>query len=533
VLTKQTMADLEERPSKIRKLDPISTDKNGSLDEITVSGIEGLIGDQGADPSLRASKASTLALTEDDERIMAKELQGLSKNQLKRIKKKEEWEAGREHRKAKRKEREKEKKARKAEERAVVQKEAGEAAASAPALPQRGRPRPTLVPVTLLLDCDFDELMTNKEIISLASQLTRCYSSNRGAPYKAHLAISSFTGQLKQRFETVLANHHQGWKGVMFTEDDFVTAAETAHAAMCSSTRGQLVGALAGSAFAFNTPQQPNPDAIILEQHPEAGAHGAGDNMPKQNIPGQEKQPPEDASSTANPLGGKPSGVKNGNIENGTETEGISPNRSLRVELAANSELPEASEGKHLRSTNSPQQEPISQESAGVRSSDILGESCTSAPEKNSKSDPSPSKPSVIYLTSDSPHTLDILVPYTSYVIGGLVDKNRHKGVCFKRACMRHIPTAKLPIGEYMTMQSRSVLATNHVVEIMVRWLEHGDWAKAFTEVIPKRKLAKLKTGAGGCDEEGDEDAGDSPADHLDANGEVEETRDGKEDMAD
>jgi tRNA (guanine9-N1)-methyltransferase len=503
------MADLEERPSKIRKLNSIDTDKNDSLDEIIASGIEGPIGEQ-------------------------KELKGFSKSQLKKIKRKEEWEARREHRKAKRKGREKEKKARKAVERAIVQKEASATVIPAPVPPQRNHPRSTLVPVTLLLDCAFDELMTDKEIVSLASQLTRCYSSNRGAPYKAHLAVSSFTGQLKQRFETVLANYHQGWKGVEFTEDDFITAAETAHVAMCSSTGGQLAGALAGSTSTFNMLQRLDSDALMLEQPDEAGAHepldGAGDKTSKQNIPGQGKEALEDTSSTANPPDGKPSDVKNGNTENGTETEGIYPKLSLRVEPAADTELPEVPEEEYLRKTNSPQQELISQESAGVKSSGISGTSYAFAFEKNVNGDPPPSKPSIVYLTSDSPHTLDVLAPYTSYIIGGLVDKNRHKGVCFKRACARYIPTAKLPIGKYMTMQSRSVLATNHVVEIMVRWLEHGDWARAFTEVIPKRKLAKPRADVGGCDK-GDGDASGPPTNHLGAD-EVKKTRDGNEDMA-
>jgi tRNA (guanine9-N1)-methyltransferase len=118
--------------------------------------------------------------------------------------------------------------------------------------------------------------------------------------------------------------------------------------------------------------------------------------------------------------------------------------------------------------------------------------------------------PSIVYLTSDSPHTLERLSPNTSYIIGGIVDKNRHKGLCYKRACERGIPTAKLPIGEYMTMQSRTVLAVNHVVEIMLKWLVTGDWGEAFLSVIPKRKEAKLKVKKGegnqGEEEESDEE---------------------------
>jgi len=44
-----------------------------------------------------------------------------------------------------------------------------------------------------------------------------------------------------------------------------------------------------------------------------------------------------------------------------------------------------------------------------------------------------------------------------------------------------------------MEMASRFVLATNHVNEIMLKWLECGDWGEAFVQVIPKRKGGKLK----------------------------------------
>jgi tRNA (guanine9-N1)-methyltransferase len=121
-------------------------------------------------------------------------------------------------------------------------------------------------------------------------------------------------------------------------------------------------------------------------------------------------------------------------------------------------------------------------------------------------------QPKLVYLSSDSPNTLTTLSPYTTYVIGGIVDKNRYKGLCYKRACEAGIPTAKLPIGEYMEMQSRSVLTVNHVMEIMIRWLETGDWGEAFLKVIPKRKEAKLRGKGRGRDKEenGEEEAKDA-----------------------
>ncbi|KAL1602776.1 tRNA (guanine(9)-N(1))-methyltransferase [Paraconiothyrium brasiliense] len=100
----------------------------------------------------------------------------------------------------------------------------------------------------------------------------------------------------------------------------------------------------------------------------------------------------------------------------------------------------------------------------------------------------------VVYLSAESDNTLERLKPNSTYIIGGLVDKNRHKGLCYKRALDRGIKTAKLPIGEFLQMDSRKVLVTNHVLEIMLKWLEHDDWGKAFIEVLPKRKGGVLKT---------------------------------------
>ncbi|KAJ2968767.1 hypothetical protein NUW58_g10148 [Xylaria curta] len=119
---------------------------------------------------------------------------------------------------------------------------------------------------------------------------------------------------------------------------------------------------------------------------------------------------------------------------------------------------------------------------------------------KKAKSAPTPEPEaedvdkSIVYLTADSPYTLDRLEPNTCYVIGGIIDKNREKGLCYRIAREKNVRTAKLPIGEYMVLQHRHVLATNHVIEIMLKWLETGDWGSAFMSVIPTRKGGKLKT---------------------------------------
>ena len=303
----------------------------------------------------------------------------MSKNKLKKLKRDQEWEANRERRKAKRKEKVKEKKKRKRAAQSgnvsagpMLPNLSDNAAAHSNNICKKRENRfthPIQLPITIVLDCGFDELMSEKERKSLGAQITRCYSDNQKAPFKAHLVISSFGGLLKERFDDILSGQYSLWKGVRFLEDGFYEAAEQANEWMKGTHGGKLLGALA-----------------------------------------HEKSP----SSTD-----------------------------------------EDQEAREL-----------------------------------------------VYLTSDSPHTLTQLKPYSTYVIGGLVDRNRHKGICYKRAMDRGVKTAKLPISDYMQMNSRFVLATNHVSEIMLRWMELGDWGKAFLQVIPKRKGGTLKSGPAKGEEE-------------------------------
>ena len=296
----------------------------------------------------------------------------LSKNQQKKLKRDQEWEAGREARKAKRKEKVKEKKLQKRAAREEATYVVPQGPKNSPHVYKNlqsigtgsgtPKPRPSVqLPVTFIIDCGFDNLMNDKERKSLGSQITRSYSDNHKAPYQAYLAISSFGGHLKERFESVLSGNYRSWKSVQFLEADFVQAAERAKSWMLGEQGGKMAG--------------------VFEKY--------------------------------DPL------------------------------------------------------EPINQDSA------VKGE--------------------IVYLSSDSPSVLTELRPYSTYIIGGLVDRNRHKGVCYKAAMGKGIKTAKLPIGDYMQMTSRFVLATNHVAEIMLRWLEVGDWGQAFLQVIPKRKGGTLK----------------------------------------
>ncbi|XP_065367982.1 tRNA methyltransferase 10 homolog A [Calliphora vicina] len=99
----------------------------------------------------------------------------------------------------------------------------------------------------------------------------------------------------------------------------------------------------------------------------------------------------------------------------------------------------------------------------------------------------------IVYLTSESDTVLETLEPTKVYCIGGLVDHNHHKNYCHDKATREGLQTARLPLGEYVDMKTRTVLTTFHVFEILVRVAEGKSWADAILQTIPPRKGAKLK----------------------------------------
>jgi tRNA (guanine9-N1)-methyltransferase len=370
--------DSEERPSKMRKLEPADGEvamQETEHDAIpdTTNGDAPVIAENG-----EVQPANNNASEE------ATEAPKISKNQLKKQRRLDKWEAGREGRKVKRKEKAKERKERKRE---AWKDEHADEDGNVPPMPPSRLPRRfagngTQMPITVIFDCDFEELMYDHELKSLGLQITRCYSDNRKAKYRAHLALSSFNGKMKERFNGILAQQYTSWKGFRFFEEDFVAVAEKSKEWMKGPQGGEVAGALQ-----------------------QSQSEGAKDEQ--------------------------------------TTTEGA----------------------------------------------DEEGE--------------------IVYLSAESENVLTHLKPNGTYIIGGLVDKNRHKGICHRRAVERGIKTAKLPIKEYLEMRDRQVLVTNHVHEILLKWMECGDWGQAFMDVMPKRKGGKLKGDGGenGADQDsGDED---------------------------
>ncbi|KAJ3616949.1 hypothetical protein Zmor_008921 [Zophobas morio] len=121
----------------------------------------------------------------------------------------------------------------------------------------------------------------------------------------------------------------------------------------------------------------------------------------------------------------------------------------------------------------------------------------------------------LVYLTGDSPNILIDLDPKSVYIIGGLVDHNRHKGLTLRRAESCGIRHACLPIAEHLKLSSSKVLTVDQgtscmkgesfglktvlycflVFKILVEFQNCNDWLGALLAVVPSRKLLRLNSG--------------------------------------
>lgn len=176
----------EERPSKIRKLEHGAAELEPVVGSL--SPVKGTT-EQNDSKSVHEEILPTNSV-KDSDTALESNVEGnhstpkISKNQLKKQRRFERWEAGREDRKVKRKEKIKAKKERRREEwRQTQDDQDGDATAIAkPTKTQNIKDSiGTQVPITVIFDCDFEKLMFDSELKSLGHQITRGYSDNRKA----------------------------------------------------------------------------------------------------------------------------------------------------------------------------------------------------------------------------------------------------------------------------------------------------------------------------------------------------------------
>ncbi|PNS21240.1 hypothetical protein CAC42_1019 [Sphaceloma murrayae] len=439
----------EERPTKLRKLDndaslSANTEQNSSIPPNPPTTV---VANPPTAPSAPDPSGTTPRTNLKDPILSALSVQnpGLSKNQLKKLRRQQQWDAQAPLRREKRKaEVQRKREAKRAARDSLIASGLDPSALHK----NSSRPRPTQLPVTFLIDCGFDGLMHDGERNSLGAQITRAYSDNKVARWRCHLAVSGWGGKLRERFEVVLRGHYKGWKGVRFCEEGFPDVVRMAEGWMKEAEGGRVKGP--------------------FEKY-------LGDQM---------------AGGTGN-AGADAEAGSNGDVVEGSTTD------VGTTQIGQDAKVGDAADASN--GTNAKSHRP----DAATRLANRAHEDAVAARLR--------AEGEIVYLTTESPDTLTELKPYSTYIIGGIVDKNREKGICYKRACEAGIKTARLPIGDFLEMQSRKVLATNHVVEIMLKWLEYEDWGKAFLEVIPKRKGGQLKgqKKKGQHDDEDDDDDDD------------------------
>ena len=101
-------------------------------------------------------------------------------------------------------------------------------------------------------------------------------------------------------------------------------------------------------------------------------------------------------------------------------------------------------------------------------------------------------KSDFVYLTPDSPNNIETFDPSKVYIIGGIVDHNQKKGVCYERALEQGIAHGKFPIKENISLGDYSTtLTTNNCVSLILKFIETQEWRSALEAVLPKRKTAK------------------------------------------
>ena len=98
-------------------------------------------------------------------------------------------------------------------------------------------------------------------------------------------------------------------------------------------------------------------------------------------------------------------------------------------------------------------------------------------------------KQKIFYLSADSENEINDLNKDFTYIIGGIVDRNKYKLLSYNKAKKLGINHGKFPIGEYLNLNSSKVLTTNHTFAILNEFNLKNDWKEAFLSVIPKRKF--------------------------------------------
>jgi len=106
-------------------------------------------------------------------------------------------------------------------------------------------------------------------------------------------------------------------------------------------------------------------------------------------------------------------------------------------------------------------------------------------------------KERVVYLSPEASDVLDVIDDDAVYVVGGFVDRNRHKGASLQRAGDLGVRAARLPLDGLASLSKAGfskVLTTKHVVDVMLEVKAGASWDAGLARCLPKRKMAAAAT---------------------------------------
>lgn len=316
----------------------------------------------------------------------------------------------------------------------------------------------------LVIDCGFDELMVDKESSSMTQQLMYLYSANRNA---------------KMPFgELILTGQERPADCLKDVDPEQLSLVPPSSSSQAANMGGSEVSTDAGSI-----------ENNRIGQAMDGKLRGVWRRWKRVTI------------------------FKHGGLESllSTETSSSSSSSSLASAAAAAAPSPSApSSSSTLVAADSAPAE------TSTNGRHFASEETRQTLHRIARSD-------AIYLTADTDDTLETLEAGKTYIIGGIVDKNRYKGLCRAKADRLGIRAAKLPLSHDMLQAvernvrlqgesiqdeaavdgdhdephdqggkgfvGRKVLTVNQVVEILTAWTETRDWVKALEKALPRRKL--------------------------------------------
>lgn len=140
-------------------------------------------------------------------------VQPLSKNQLKKLKKKEEWEKVKRDIRKLKKDQKKERKLKEKELNPATEEELNKPKIMVPSKKEREEENLEKIKkgIILIIDCGFDDLMNERDLISLTRQIAFAYSENRKAERPFDYILYDVDEKL---WDKLKINSFEKWKGV-------------------------------------------------------------------------------------------------------------------------------------------------------------------------------------------------------------------------------------------------------------------------------------------------------------------------------